>query len=139
MSQLRPQPAGIPLPAVSALSRPYWEACAEGRLTYQACLVCGTSMTDPGYVCRWCHAPGLEWRTSSGRGTIYSYSTVWRPQTADFEVPYVVVIAELEEKFSIVSNLIGCEPGDAKVGLSIEVEFHDGAGMALPYFRPITS
>jgi uncharacterized OB-fold protein len=133
---LRPQRSGIPLPVVSELSRPYWDGCAEGKLTYQACQVCGTSMSDPGYLCRWCHSPKLEWRTSSGRGTIYSWSVVWRPQTADFEVPYVVIIVELAEKFSIVSNLIGCEPADARAGLPVLVEFHEVGGMMLPYFAP---
>jgi uncharacterized OB-fold protein len=136
MSILRPQPAGIPLPAASELSRPYWDGCAKGRLTYQACLACGTSMSDPGYLCRWCHSPRLEWRISAGQGSVYSYSTVWRPQTANFEVPYIVIIVELSEKFSIVSNLIGCEPDGARVGLPVTVEFHDDAGMTLPYFRP---
>jgi uncharacterized OB-fold protein len=136
VSQLRPQRAGIPLPAVTLLSRPFWDGCADGVLRYQACEVCGHAMSDPGYRCRWCHSPRLTWRDSSGEGSIYSWSVVWRPQTAEFEVPYVVIIVEMAERFSLVSNLIGCEAEDVQLGLPVTVEFHQVGGTTLPYFRP---
>jgi uncharacterized OB-fold protein len=51
-----------------------------------------------------------------------------------------VVIVELDEGYQMVSNVIGCEPDDVRVGLRVEVEFHPaGKSMWLPYFRPIDS
>lgn len=136
MTFLEPQPAGIPLPAPSPYSEPFWQGCEDGILRYQRCRQCGHAMSDPGYLCRWCHSPDLQWRDSAGRGTLYSWSTVWRPMTAAFVVPYVAIIVRLDEDFLLVSNLIGCEVEDARAELPLIVEFHSRAGMALPYFRP---
>jgi uncharacterized OB-fold protein len=79
----------------------------------------------------------LEWVTSSGRATVYSYTVVHRPQRPVFAVPYVVVIAELEEGWHMLSNLVDCDPDDVAVGMPIEVTFRKMSDeITLPYFRP---
>jgi len=50
----------------------------------------------------------------------------------------VAVIVELDEGWSLVSNLIGCDSDEAAIGMRVEVDFHAIAGGAvLPYFRPL--
>jgi len=125
------------LPRPTALSRPHWDGCRAGELRYQRCRDCGAAVFVPQPVCPGCFGDGLEWRASSGRGTVYSYTVVHRPQRPSFAVPYVVVIAELEEGWTMLSNLVDCDPADVRIGMPIEVTFRRMSDeITLPYFRP---
>ena len=55
---------------------------------------------------------------------MYSWTTVWRPQTPAFTVPYAAVIVDMDEGWQMLSNLIGCEHDAVHVGMPVEVEFH---------------
>ncbi|MFC9516533.1 Zn-ribbon domain-containing OB-fold protein [Nocardiaceae bacterium NPDC056970] len=134
---LAPQREGIPLPEPTVLSQPFWDGCVVGELRYQRCTACGRAEFDPNKLCRGCGADTLDWQVSAGRGTVYSYTEVTRPQTPAFTSPYVVVIVELDEGYHMVSNIIGCVPADVRIGLPVAVEFHEiEHGVVLPYFAP---
>jgi uncharacterized OB-fold protein len=76
---------------------------------------------------------------SEGRGRLYSWTIVWRPQTPEFEVPYAVAIVDLAEGCSIISAVIGCTPEDLFEGMDLAVEFHPNSdSLNLPYFRPVS-
>ena len=75
----------IPLPRPTPISQPYWGACKEGRLTVQRCKDCGAYTFIPQPCCGECLSEDYEWADSSGRGTLYSFSTVYRPQQPVFE------------------------------------------------------
>jgi uncharacterized protein len=140
MTMLRPQTGAIPPPTPSALSEPYWDGCRRGELLYQRCDVCGHATHTPAFICSNCASESLRWARSSGRGTIYSWTTVWRPQMPAFEVPYVAIVVDVEEGWQLLSNLIGCTVDDVEVGMPVEVEFHPiTGGFVLPYFRPAPS
>jgi hypothetical protein len=78
--------------------------------------------------------------TMSGRGTIYSYTVVvqaFHPYFVD-RLPYVLAVIELDEEpgLKVTTTLVGCEEGDLKVGLPVELELTDvGYGLVLPFFR----
>lgn len=137
MTVLRPQGGGIPLPEPGPVSAPYWEGCAAGELRFQRCRDCGAATHTPALLCQHCTSPELEWALSSGRGIVYSWTTVWRPSTPAFEVPYVPLIVEMEEGWLMLADLVGCEPDEVRIGLPVGVEFfaHPG-GITLPYFHP---
>lgn len=140
MTRLEPHPVGIPLPRPTAFSRPYWEGCTRGQLLYQRCDDCRAPVFDPASACRRCLSHRLTWQESAGLGTIYSWSTVWRPQSPAFATPYVAAIIDLDEGYQILANVIGCSPEDVYVGLRVAVEFHPiGEGFVLPYFCPIAT
>jgi len=128
---------GIPLPRPTALSRPHWEGCREGVLGFQRCRDCGACVFIPQPCCTGCLGAGLEWVESSGRGTLYSYTIVHRPQQPVFEVPYTVVVVELEEGWHMLSNLVDCAPDAVEIGMPLEVVFRPmSAEITLPFFRP---
>lgn len=134
---LAPQRAGIPVPTPTVLSAPFWDGCLVGELRYQRCTGCGRAEFDPNRLCRGCGGDTLEWTVSAGRGTVYSHTEVVRPQTPAFTGPYVVVIVELDEGYHMVSNMVGCAVSDVRIGLPVQVAFHDVAdGVVLPYFTP---
>lgn len=129
--------AGIPLPRPTALSSPHWDGARAGRLRVQKCLDCGVHVFIPQPCCTSCMGSRLEWVDSSGRGTLYSYTIVHRPQQPAFEVPYAVAIVQLEEGWHMLSNLIDVELEKIEVGMPLEVVFHEMQdGITLPLFRP---
>jgi uncharacterized OB-fold protein len=135
MTYLDVQAAGIPLPAPTALSRPYWEGCQRGELRFQRCRACRRANFIPTYGCRECLCSNLDWEVSAGSGTIYSWTVVWRPQTPAFAVPYAPVIVELDEGFLMLSNVVHCHTDQLKSGLRVRVRFeHRSASAWLPYF-----
>lgn len=79
----------------------------------------------------------MVWEKGSGKGNIYSYTVVWRPQTPAFEVPYVPAIIELDEGYKLMSAIVGCEVEDVKVGMRVKVLFQEmSEEISLPYFLP---
>jgi hypothetical protein len=102
------------------------------------CGSCGRALQVPAVACRHCGRRELTWEESEGRGTVYSWTRIWRPQTPAFVVPYVAIIVELDEGWSLVSNLIGCDSDAAAIDMRVQVDFHAiASGAVLPYFRPL--
>ena len=97
MTLLEPQAGAIPLPVPSVASQPYWDGANRGELLFQRCADCAGITHTPGVVCAHCFSRRLEWERSAGTGTIYSWTTVWRPQTPEFTVPYVPIIVDMAE------------------------------------------
>jgi uncharacterized OB-fold protein len=127
----------IPLPHPTNLSQPHWEGCRKGVLRVQRCKDCSTYVFIPRHVCTNCQSDALEWVESSGQGSVYSLTTVHRPQRPEFEPPYTVAIIELEEGWHMLTNLVECEPEDVRVGLPVEVIFRKmSEEITLPLFRP---
>jgi hypothetical protein len=119
------------------LSQPFWDGLARGALLFQRCEECGGSTHTPAMVCAHCGSRRLAWVPSTGRGIVYSWTIVWRPQTPAFTVPYVPIIVDVEEGWQILSNMVGCAHDEVYVGQTVEVEFHAlSADITLPYFRP---
>ena len=134
---LLPQQAGIPLPTTTPVSEPFWAGCAAGELRYQRCARCAHAEFDPALACRACGSDRLEWQVGAGLGVVETHTVVHRPQTPEFRAPYAVVIVGFDEGFRMLTNLIGCTPGEVRTGLRVRVTFHDvGGGIHLPYVEP---
>jgi hypothetical protein len=134
---LRAQAPGIPAPFPSLHSQAYWDGCREERLLYQRCAACGFTGLRPSSVCGSCRSNSLTWERSTGSGSLYSWTVVWRPPAPSFEVPYAPAIVRLDEGFWLMSAIIGCEPDALHDGLRLGVEFHRASDtITLPYFSP---
>lgn len=128
-----------PLPAVTEDNEVYWEGCRQGELRAQRCDACGRFRWPPSVLCPHCLAPGGAWVRLSGRGTIYSFIIVHRPQHPAFfdDAPYNVAIVELEEGLRTHTNVIECDQQALRVGLPVEVVFQRvNDEVTLPKFRP---
>lgn len=138
MSILIQQSGDIPLPVPGPISAPYWQGCREGVLRFQRCLDCGAPTHTPALMCAACASMSLEWTDSAGTGEIYSWTRVWRPVTPAFVTPYVPIIVTMDEGWSILSNLVGCEDDAVAIGQRVQVVFHRSGGpddIVLPYFE----
>jgi uncharacterized OB-fold protein len=137
VSVLLPQPEGIPAPRPSLHSRAYWAGCRAHQLLYQRCAECSFRSLGAFTVCGQCHATSPVWEESSGVGSLYSWTVVWRPPDPSFRVPYAPAVIRLDEGFWMLSAVIGCEPEALHEGLRVSVEFHPASSeITLPYFRP---
>ena len=126
-----------PRPALTQDNAFFFEGARQGRLLIQRCQPCGELRHPPRPMCPRCRS--LEWDTveASGRGTLYSFVVNHHPQVPAFDYPLVVGLVELEEGTRLVSNVIGVDPADVRVGMPLEVEmvaFDDD--LTLPQFHP---
>jgi uncharacterized OB-fold protein len=128
-----------PIPAVTPEMKEFFEGARQGRLMVQKCEGCGT-LRFPAYeICTKCLSNRASWVPLSGRGTIFSFNIMHQLYHPGFasEVPYAVVVVELEEGPKFVSNLTGIKPHDIKCGMPVEVAFEKVSDeVYLPKFRP---
>jgi uncharacterized OB-fold protein len=128
-----------PVPEVTEVLRPLFDAAREGRLVVQRCKRCGERRFPPREICSGCLGREAEWVTSCGRGTIVSFNVmhqVYHPGFAS-AVPYAVVLVELEDGGRMLTNLMDCPLDGVRVGLPVEVVFEKRTEeIWLPQFRP---
>jgi hypothetical protein len=130
-----------PLPKPDQDSAEYWAAARRHELVLQQCSACGRFRFYPRAVCPHCLSEKFEWRPSSGRGRIYSFTVIHRPPSPAFRdrVPYVLALVELEEGVRMMSNVVGCDPQAVEIGLRVEVTFEDlTPEITLPVFKPMS-
>lgn len=123
---------------VSALAVPFWDAARERRLVRPVCAGCRRSFFSPQELCPWCQSSDWTYETSSGLGTVYSFTVVHRPPSPEFTAPYVVADVEMDEGWRLFSWITGCASVDVTIGLRVSVTFaeHPTTGMA-PVFTPL--
>ncbi|HLZ72702.1 MAG TPA: OB-fold domain-containing protein [Dehalococcoidia bacterium] len=129
-----------PTPVPDELTRPFWEAAAERRLVAQRCAACGFWQQPPAPVCQRCTSTDLAFQPVSGRGTVYTYTTMYQKNVAGFEqaVPYVNLVVELAEQplLLMLSYLPGDAAGWVQIGAAVEVTFEPlPDGQLLPQWR----
>lgn len=134
-------PDGMPSPAASAETGPWWEACLAHRLVVQRCTACETARHPPGPLCPACRSGASRWDTLPGTGSLYSYTVVRQAFMAVLRdtVPYVVAVVEPDGATGVrfVSNLVECDPEELSIGMPVHVVWEDmGPALALPRFRP---
>lgn len=127
------------LPRIDEMSRPYWEGAKRHELLLQKCQECGHYRYPPGETCPSCLSDRLEWVKVSGRGSVYTWTVfhqAYHPAYKD-DIPYAVVVVELEEGPRMITNLVNCRIEDIKMGMPVEVAFDDVTEeVSLPKFRP---
>jgi uncharacterized protein len=128
-----------PLPQVTPEMKPFWDAARRHELVLQRCRGCGAHRFPARDICSRCLARDAEWTPVSGHGSVFSWAVmhqVYHPGFAS-EVPYALVVIELEEGARLVSNLIDCPPGEIRAGMPVEVVFDEVTPeVTLPKFRP---
>lgn len=130
-------PPGRPLPEINDLSRPFFEAARRGVLKIMRCARCGTYQLPGRLACDVCLSGELEWVEASGRGAVFSFVVMHQKYHPAFETPYNVAVVELEEGPRLVTNVVGVQDEDLRVGMVVEAEFEEvSEEVALPVFRP---
>ncbi len=115
----------------------WWEGIERGELLIQKCSSCGELRHPPGPMCGKCQS--IEWGSvpSKGRGSVYTFTVMHYPEVPGYEYPFVAAVIDLDEGTRLVSNVVGCEPGEVHIGMPVElsIELVDDE-LKLPLFRP---
>ena len=128
-----------PLPVEIEETKPYWDGCQREKLIIQRCRMCGKYQTHYRGFCAHCWTGEIEDVEASGRGTLWSYSAVYRNRSPGFseEVPYVVAVVELEEGLKLPSNIINCDLKEVSVGMPVKLTFvRASERFNIPMFKP---
>jgi uncharacterized OB-fold protein len=131
---------GKPLPLIDDDTRAYWAGLARGELLLQHCRACGHVQFYQRALCGRCLAASIESRPASGRGSIYSFSTVHRPPSAEFkdDVPYTVVLVELSEGPRMISTLVDTRHETVRIGQPVEIVYDRvSPEITFPRFRRV--
>jgi uncharacterized OB-fold protein len=101
----------------------HWRLQAQRYgLVGEVCDNCGVKLFPPRDVCLECEAPAQALYTFTGRGEIYSYTTIY-DAPAGFEqyAPYTVALIKLEEGPLVTAQLTDIDSGDVQIGLPVEM------------------
>jgi uncharacterized OB-fold protein len=126
-------------PRPTSESKPFWDACARHELFIQRCDSCGRFWFPPSNRCQHCWSDASAWTPVSGCGELFSFTVYHRAYAPELveQLPYVVGVVELEEGPRLITNIVGCEPDQVRVGMPVEVVFRDiSEGVTLHAFRP---
>ena len=134
-----------PFPVPDALSKPFWDACNQGKLMVQYCTMCNRRQFPPQPVCGECGWEfHLTWMEASGRGTIQGFGVTYDTRTrawAEYQ-PFNNVVIQLEEDPAIqfFSNLPGVPAGEVPIGAKVQVEWLEASpGVKIPEWRVVDS
>ena len=128
-----------PLPNVTSADRPFWEAAKEHRLTLPKCGQCGHVFFPPYLFCPQCISRDIRWIEASGKAKVWGHIEMAQPYLKSFEaeLPYNVVLVELEEGPMMFSNVVGVPNEAIQVGMPLEAIFDDVTSeMTLVKFKP---
>lgn len=122
------------------IGAPFWQAAADGRLVVPLCTGCDRRFYVPEPVCPHCLSSAWTYVDSPGTGTIYSYSVVSRGPSAEFAASYVLAAVDLDDGWTMLTNIVGCSPAELVSGLRVRVLFESrslgGTDVVVPVFTP---
>ncbi len=130
-----------PAPTVTQANAAFWAATAEGRFQLQRCNECDTVLWFPRRHCPSCWTENVSTFDASGKGVVYSFTVIRKGAMAYKESgPFVIAYVELAEGPRVMTNIVNCDVETVKVGMPVEVVWHDtGQGSALYRFRPVAN
>lgn len=117
----------------------FYAHARQHEIVFQRCGDCARPVFYLRTICPDCGSENLSTERSSGLGRVYSFTTQHRAAHPFFahDVPYTLVLVDMEEGFRLFANIVGCDPGEVRVGLAVETVFDDVSDeLTLPRFRP---
>jgi uncharacterized protein len=142
MNATTPAPASGPrfdLPTIEDETRPFWDAAKAGQLMIAKCGSCGKVHYYPRPMCPHCWSEGVTLIPASGKGTLYTWSTVFMNDLPPFKemLPYVAAQVDLEEGVRVTTNIIDYDPKDLAIGMPVTLAFRELNGqISVAVFRP---
>jgi uncharacterized OB-fold protein len=91
-------------------------------LVGEVCDDCGKKIFPPRDVCPYCTQPAQTPFQFSGRGEVFSHTTIYNPPTGYEEfVPYTVALVKLEEGPLVTAQLTDVDPKEVSIGQPVEM------------------
>ena len=125
-----------PVPEPSELTTEFWAAARREVLVRPVCSQCGKNFFTPQVACPVCLSEDWTYQPSCGRGVVYSATVVHRPPFPGLETPYQLAIVDLEENWSMLTNIVGTGAPATPIGTPVEVTWLPlNELIVLPVFR----
>ena len=123
----------LPSPGIGPDNEPFIAAAREGRFMLRHCDDCRRTHWYPRAVCPHCMSSSTSWKAASGRGTVYSFSTMQR-----VDPPYTLAYVTLAEGPTMLTNLVDTAPAAWRIGMQVQVRFEASEdGTPVPVFAPL--
>lgn len=130
-----------PLPTITPLNQPYWDALKRHELRMQRCGQCASVWYPPSPLCPRCWSRDFTWERLSGRGRVSSWVVFHQSYFKGFEgeIPYNVAEVELEEGPRLTTNLVGIANDAIRAGMAVEIVYDEviAGELTLAKFRPV--
>jgi uncharacterized OB-fold protein len=127
-------------PIIAEVSRPWWDALAQGEIAVQHCNRCAKYVFYPRPFCPACGHRELSWRVVDGAATLYTWSVARVPVAPEFAHMDQVILAVAELGIGIRVPTSLCDVGfeDVRIGIRLSPVFDDKtySGITLLRFRP---
>ncbi|MEI8400276.1 MAG: OB-fold domain-containing protein [Alcaligenaceae bacterium] len=131
-------------------SHQYWESLRSQGFSLPQCQACKAFHFYLRPACPACLSLDIKAVQASGRGSVYSFSIVYRAPSAAFEkdVPYVVAIVATDEGPHLMTRLVKVKPENVAIGMRVVVNGwrtrdepteRVSDGVAPPLFEPESS
>jgi uncharacterized OB-fold protein len=96
----------------------YNDALKQGKLLGLKCKACGAITVPPKIVCRQCASPDMGIIELKPSGKILTFTTVFvGAEGREAEVPYVLVMTQMDDGPWMMGNLEGIDPKTASMEL----------------------
>ena len=101
----------------------YWRTSQQRlSLVGEECPQCGARLFPPRDICPKCNGPANIPFRFSGKGVVYSYSTVYTaPEGFEEYAPYVVALVRLDEGPMVAAQLTDVESDEVQIGMPVEM------------------
>lgn len=120
-------------PHAAGVEQGYFRNLAEGRFQIQRCLECKRHVFYPREICPHCTSSSLAWVSPSGRGTVYSCTTVRRKAEAGGD--YNVSLIDLEEGVRMMSCVTGMAASEVEIGMPVIAKIVERNGINTVVFE----
>ena len=118
-------------PDTNPETKPFFDAAAQGKLVLPRCVDTKKFIWYPRGISPFTFG-AVEWVEVSGKGKIYTYSTMERANP-----PYCIAYVELAEGPKMMTNIVGCDLATVKIGMDVKLTFIDTEnGPPMPFFTP---
>ncbi len=111
-------------PRPNELDLEFYKAVAkDGKLHIQRCHACGTWTHPARYYCPKCASGDFSFTPASGRATVYSYTVSHMSVEPQWQarVPYLTIVAELDEGPRLVASAKDIKRDDVAIGMPIRI------------------
>jgi|TARA_B100001964_G_scaffold241872_1_gene315289 hypothetical protein len=131
-----------PIPEITDMTRPFWEAAKRQQLLLQKCQHCSTFNFLPKPWCIECGSRELVWTEAKPFGTVYSF-TVSRSVAMNFpgwkdDLPVIMCLIDLDDGARMYAQVTGCSTEEVSIGMRVKVYFEDiSDALAIPKFSPV--
>jgi uncharacterized OB-fold protein len=106
----------------------------QGRFMLQRCKVDGGHVFYPRVLCPRCGSTELEWAEVSGKGSVYSTTTVRRKPEEGGD--YNIVLVDLDEGPRMLSRVEDVSPSNVRIGMPVVARIEGGDERPLLVFVP---